>query len=460
MFRKIRSAPFAVVFALGVLWGMTLPVRAEEKPANAPVPAAPAQLACEAAPCDLLPAPAGDVPFGGPLGERAKLTGDWGGFRDSLAEHGVTLDVSNANYYQGITSGGREQTFKFGGRLDYFLDIDGQKAGLWQGLLINLHGETVYADSVNALTGALLPVNMGRLFPEPFGTVTALTGVKLTQALSEHFAVFGGKINTLDLLPQPFLPGRGPDVGFMNLGMVFNPVLARTVPYSTLGGGASVLVDGKPAATILVLDTNNTPTTSGFETFFDNGATILAMSGLPSKFFGMPGVHILTGTYSSGRYTNTDTTAFTILGRILAGLPPTETTSGSWSLVYQFQQTLWIDGCNPARTWGLFGNAGIADTNPNQFPWSVCVGVAGSSPLACRKFDTFGLAYYYMGLSDHVKNFAPRLIPLSDEHAVELFYDIGVTPWCHFTPDLQVTHGALERNDTAVVLGLRVKIDF
>lgn len=37
-------------------------------------------------------------------------------------------------------------TFRFGARDDYLVNVDGQKAGLWQGFSINLHGETVYGD--------------------------------------------------------------------------------------------------------------------------------------------------------------------------------------------------------------------------------------------------------------------------------------------------------------------------
>ena len=87
-------------------------------------------------------------PFGGPWDSRPKLTGDWGGLREQLRDHGVTFDISATTYYQGIASGGLHEGFEFGGRNDYWLNVDGQKAGLWPGFFINLHGETVYGDSV------------------------------------------------------------------------------------------------------------------------------------------------------------------------------------------------------------------------------------------------------------------------------------------------------------------------
>jgi hypothetical protein len=148
------------------------------------------------------------APFGGPWNSRPKLTGDWGGLREQLRDHGFTFDISATTYYQGIASGGLKDTFRFGGRNDYLLNVDGQKAGLWEGLGINLHGETVYGDSVNLLTGAVAPVNIGRSLPVPVGTVSALTAVKFTQALSENFILYAGKINTVDNVQQPFMLGR------------------------------------------------------------------------------------------------------------------------------------------------------------------------------------------------------------------------------------------------------------
>jgi porin len=60
------------------------------------------------------------------------------------------------------------------------------------------------------------------------------------------------------------------------------------------------------------------------------------------------------------------------------------------------------------------------------------------------------------------------LLPIGNDQAVELFYNYAVTPWFRLTPDLQVVFPARERTlppnpqsiDTALVLGLRAKIDF
>ena len=55
--------------------------------------------------------------------------------------------------------------------------------------------------------------------------------------------------------------------------------------------------------------------------------------------------------------------------------------------------------------------------------------------------------------------FGSRVIK-RDERGFEIFYNVGVTPWFHVTPDLQVITPTLGLAETSVVLGLRTKIDF
>ncbi len=396
-------------------------------------------------------------PFSGPLLERPKLTGDWFGTRSELAAQGVTLDISSTQYYQGVTSGGLEQSFRYGGRNDYFLNLDGEKVGLWKGSFITLHGETRYGESANSLTGALMPVNLLSALPKPNGTVSALSGVKFTQFLSENMLVYAGKLNTLDDFKQP-LTGAGGLTGFQNAAMILNPVYARTVPYSTFGAGFAYLQNMEPVFAAAVFDTNNTPTVSGFDTFFDNGATIFAQANLQTHFFDRPGHQGISGTYSSGTYSDISPSAYLdpIAGLVIAGTPQ----RGSWCLAYNFDQAVYVSPDDPQRKWGVFGNLGIADNNPSPIRWFASTGISGASPIAGRNRDTFGIGYFFLGVSTELKNLAPVLLPLRDEHGVELYYNMQVTPWCQITPDLQVISPFRDRADTSLLVGLRAKIDF
>jgi porin len=302
-----------------------------------------------------------------------------------------------------------------------------------------------------------MPVNLMLAVPQPNGSITALTGVRLTQFLSEQSMVYAGKINTLDDFKQP-ITGAGTLNGFQNTALMFNPIYARTVPYSTFGAGFACLENMEPLFAAAVFDTNNTPTVSGFDTFFDNGATVFAQLNLQTSFFGLPGHQGVSGTYSSGTYTDLTPSAYLdpIEGLVILTTPKT----GSWCLAYNFDQAVYVSQDDPQRKWGVFGNLGIADNNPSPINWFASAGISGTSPFAERKADTFGVGYFYVGVSDPLKSLAPNLFPLQNESGVELYYNVQATPWCQITPDLQVIDPFRERADSSLLFGLRAKIDF
>jgi porin len=406
-------------------------------------------------------APAPTMPvFGGPWDTRPKLTGDWLGLRTDLAVSGVTVDVFWTQYSQGVTSGGRQNDWVYGGRGDYYLNIDGEKAGLWKGFFVTAHGETRYGSDVNRYAGTFMPVNFGMLVPQANTDITALTSLKFTQALSETFVTFVGKFNMLDELKLNFAAGRGVDA-FMNTSLVFNPALARTVPYSTYGVGFAKLKDGEPIFTFIAVDPQENSTT-GPTDLFGTGVVLLGQLTLPVKPFGLPGHQMFGATWSSRNYRAIDRSAFFFNPGegLVAGQQ-----SDSWALYYAFDQYLWVDPCNPKRGWGLFGQLGVSDANPNPIGWAASIGIGGNVPFRARPNDTFGIGYFYTGLSDDFKDLlngplVGQLLRQRDEQGVELFYNLAVTPYCHLTADLQVVAPSTRRFDTAVVPGARLKLDF
>ena len=95
--------------------------------------------------------------------------------------------------------------------------------------------------------------------------------------------------------------------------------------------------------------------------------------------------------------------------------------------------------------------------------------IDGSSPNASRPLDSFGIGYAFTRYSSPVRDFAPALLPVGDDQVVELFYNIAVTPWMNFAPNLQVVVPAREstfplayphETETALVLGVRGRIEF
>ncbi|MFO0851502.1 MAG: carbohydrate porin [Gemmataceae bacterium] len=398
-------------------------------------------------------------PFGGLPADRPKLTGDWLGVRTNLRDRGITVDVSSTQFYQGVTTGGLDRSFVYGGRNDYLVTLDGGKLGLWGGAFVTLHGETRYGVSPSLATGALLPVNLQLALPAETGTVTALTAVVVSQYLTDNLVVYAGKYNTIDGYPQP-LTGANRDTGFLNTALSFNPIDYRTVPFVTYGAGVTYQAKDDPLPLFLfeVLDTNDTPTTAGFDTFFDNGVTLFTQVNVPTRLFGKPGHQGVSGAYSSGRYTNLSPASYY---NPLTGLVfPSPLKQGAWFVGYNFDQAVWADPDDPKRVWGVFGSLGLADDNPSPIRWFSGGGIAGTSPLPGRRADTFGLAYWRAGIGDPLKRTARPVTPLRDEQGVEVYYNARVTPWFQLTPDVQVVVPIQQRADAALLIGLRARVDF
>ncbi|HMO84744.1 MAG TPA: carbohydrate porin, partial [Lacipirellulaceae bacterium] len=241
-----------------------------------------------------------------------------------------------------------------------------------------------------------------------------------------------------------------------NASMILNPIALRTIPYATLGAGFVVLHELQPVFTFTVLNATDTAKTSGFDELFREGAVLSAFARLPTNFFGLPGHQGLGGTWSSRNVVS--------LGqdpRIILPDVPVGRQSDSWSLFWNCDQYLVVDRADASRGWGLFGRAGIADDRSNPLAWFVSAGIGGSSPLASRPADTFGIGWYHLGVSDQIGPFiATALGPMGDGDGVELFYNAAITPWCHVTPDLQVLIPGRENVNPALVAGLRANIDF
>ncbi len=286
---------------------------------------------------------------------RARITPDDWAPKAAALQHGIDGRIEATQFYQGIAAGGTQRAFQDGGRNDYYVNVDGAKAGLLPGSFITLHGETRYGEDITTLDGALIPSSLAMNLPAPGQTITALTAVKYTQAFSENFIVFGGKLNMLDDYLLNYSSGRGVD-HFQNAALVFNPVVGRTVPYSTIAAGAAVLQDMQPVLSLVVFDAVDRSTEMGIDDLFSRGAVIVAEGRLPVMIANRPGHQIVGGVWSSRKYTALSDTPLLIAPPALGLIPGTE--SGSWAVYYNFDQTLWIDPSNPQRTWGIFGRRG------------------------------------------------------------------------------------------------------
>ena len=71
-----------------------------------------------------------------------------------------------------------------------------------------------------------------------------------------------------------------------------------------------------------------------------------------------------------------------------------------------------------------------------------------------------GVGYFYTGLNSSIKQLASAgpLPDIQDLQNAEL-YNCAVTPWFHRRGDLQIVENQNLTDDTALILGLRAKVE-
>ena len=419
-------------------------------------------------------------PYSGDLLSRSTLTGDWGGFRNEWAQKGITFDLNITQIGQGVVNGGKSGAWQYGGRGDLVINVDSQKLGLWPGGFFNLELEGNWALSVNQNTGALMPVNTSQTVPLPPGDIFGVPAWNFTQFLSPYFGLTLGKYATVTNTSgdmNEFAHGKG-DTQFMNMAFNFNPLLAFTVPYSTLGTGVIVLPTKDPKEAIvslLVMSTNGNPTTSGFGDLNGNAITVAGEGRVRTDFFGLTGHQLFGTTFSNKKFTSIDQRLASIIEtRALSGK------KGSWNIYYNFDQYLYEPKKGVDRGVGVFGRLGVSDGNPNFMKFFSSFGVGGKGMFESRPLDQFGLGYYFININNPtIQALLQTREFLRDEYGFEAYYNFALTPWALLTPDIQVVRGAqkdivtigqgplglLPRLDkksisTSTVLGLRLQLLF
>ena len=428
-------------------------------------------------------------PYSGDLWTRSTLSGDWWRFRNQLAEKGVTLDMSLTQAAQGIVHGGKDTGWQYGGgRGDIILNLDTQKLGLWPGGFLNVEAEGNFIPddtlrkSLNGKTGALMFVNSSQSVPMPSGDNFNLPALNFTQFLSPYFGLTIGKYATVtsnsgDM--NEFAHGKG-DTQFMNMALNFNPLMALTVPYSTLGTGLIVLPTKDPKQAIVsffVMSSTGKASTSGFDDLNDDNLTFAGEGRVRTDFFGLTGHQLLGATYSNRKFTSIDQNA-----RFIFENGALEGKKGSWNIYYNFDQYLYEPKKGSGEGIGVFGRFGASDGDPNFMHFFYSLGIGGKGVIRSRERDRYGFGFYYIDVKNpELQGLFRNIKLLRDEYGFEAFYNFAITPWLLLTPDIQIVRGAQKERitlgtgpgpigipfiasrksiGTATILGLRLQMVF
>jgi porin len=386
--------------------------------------------------------------------ERDTLTGDWGGSRTWLKQHGITIAPRVTQFYQGMPAGDGDHSFEYGGKADVLFKADMDKLGFWNGLSVVVHAEENFGHSVNGFGGTLVPVNTALLFPGIDGPDRYdLSSVFLGQTFGDSVSVLFGKINIIDLAgSKPFMGGAGID-SFWNL--TFSAPPSGLVPPYLFG--TIVTVRTEPATFGLwVYDPTSMVNKSPFDDPFANGITIRGNVDFPVTIAGRTGHQGFVALWSNEPGTDLD-----LSGEIF--LPPFPSTFPQKNrrhyFAYVFDQYLYQSDENPKEGVGLFGQFGISDGNPTRLYWLAFAGIGGTGLIPGRSQDNWGFGYYYAVPSPDLRE---SLAPIKDiriEQGVEIFYNFALSPWLVLGLDLQIIQPSLA-DETAVFTGLRTVTRF
>jgi porin len=385
---------------------------------------------------------------------RDTLTGDWCGIRNTLQERGIVMEFSTTGYYDGNFSGGTSyDDFEFGGRADAFLHLNTGKLGLWDGGGFHVHAESRFGDSADrpgARSGGFWPVNTGTVLPLGDPGDIAASSIYFTQSFDSGTSLMLGKINAVDLLAaDPFFGGWARD-RFTNIAFVAPP--SGVVPPTIMGGILSQKLDAY-SLTLMVFDPDDRTNDYWVDELFENGVNISLSGGWSGKFLERSSSLGITATYSTKEGAN--------LSEVL--LPPdlkTGAKKGTYNIALSGSHLLYELNDQPGKGFGIYGKAAIADGNPNPVQSSFVGGFAGHGIVPNRPLDHFGIGYYFYNWSDDLQSATAGAFPIDDEHGVEIYYNLAVTPWFRVSADLQWIHPAKGVFDDAWLGGLRANIMF
>jgi porin len=404
------------------------------------------------------------APFEGDIWTRQQLLGDPFGARSALADHGVTFNLRWSQFYQDVTSGGVNQNGEYGGTVDYIVNVDGHKLGLWEGLYLNMHATSRYGDDVLSDAGGLTLPNAGNTYPLPGDYHgTDVTGYTATQLFAGgRYVVTAGKLNALDVVSGLFPKS----VDFVNEYWNVNSAVTATpwfrfVNLSMWGGGAwtTDLATGLPETGFIALDTTNRTTSNRISDAFDDGVGGLAFHRFIYEIDDKVGYVMLLAGGSTKKYGSLDEHDWLVVPG--EGLEDTKEKRPYDAGAYVFQE-FWQAQGNPKRNAHVLFGGTVADDNPSFSNWNVFGRVTARGLFDSRPGDRMGFAGWASGISKELRNTVDKFgIDLNKQiWGLETFYNVEITPWAHLGADFQLIQSAYKDADLAVVPGVRLVVEF
>jgi porin len=376
--------------------------------------------------------------------EGSSLTGDWGGQRPRLAEHGISPYAIYTVEGFGTVTGGSQSGGDWTSQLEFGVDVDTQK-------LVGLAGGSAHA-SFLWIEGTDPSERVGSL--NTISNLSAPAAARVyqlwyKQALGPVTLKVGQVVASDDFMVSP-RAALYLNAGFGTYPTFTANINAPTYPLGAPGAFAAWQVTEAVSiqSGVYVADAGpNDGGNDGFGWRTDHGWVVFVEAAYTANPAGQSGVYKVGGYYDTGRFDDLATG-----GR----------GQGNGSLYVLADQTLFAGG-DRAPTVAVFAGFGLSpQQDRNTVYYYGQGGINAIGLLPSRPKDTLGLAVSYTRLSDDFVR-ANRVAgtPVSHQEViVELTYQVPITPFLILQPDVQAVFDATQSRQDAVIFGLRLQATF
>lgn len=386
----------------------------------------------------------------GPWWTWSTVDGDWDGYRDIFADHGLVFSGITVADFQGNVSGGTSRAFAPVDASVVAVDIDLDRLAKLNGLLFHVEFTSVAGENLSTKSiGNILQV--ATAFAEPG---YYLGQMYLQQKLlDDKLTLQAGRMTTATNFAS--LPIFNDYVAYtvnpIPISLTNNVLYFTSLPSVTWAAVGTIAPIQSVSFAAGIYNTNTTsalPVASrnGIDFSFEDDGGPMEVAQLTynlnrgSDELGLPGIYNIGTFYSDADY---------------QALSNGSTKRGNYGFYLEAQQMIYRYG-GPGSDVGLTPWLTIT-SNPQQkinpLPLLVMIGAAYHGLIPRRSDDSTAMAFYYGKLNissaEPVPSSVASSIPNSttnNEKVLEFAYTCWATPWLGITPDFQYV---LNPNGTA-----------
>jgi hypothetical protein len=102
----------------------------------------------------------------------------------------------------------------------------------------------------------------------------------------------------------------------------------------------------------------------------------------------------------------------------------------------------------------------VGPDNPQFAQYNFFASVEAFGLIESRPHDRMGVAGWWNGLSSNFKNLVRPVVDLRNTWGFECYYNFAISKSTHLSADLQLIENERERDNLALIPGVRLVIDF